>query len=181
MFFWVSRLRYICIKSMYLFFFCVYMWKVGVFKYPFSRSPVWSPDSEVFVLHVCFHCFRVKQTGKTTTESLFCPVALSCKRHLSLFFKLLCGTLVLYLYVCPCDVIFLFLHVDELADSVSTEQEPAPSSVKELLNRLSCCRPLPQLFSPSFSSLHAVKLLVNEIVTIVVSVYALVLHVHMYM
>ena len=113
--------------------------------------------------------------------SLFFPVALSCKHRLSLFLKLLCGTLVLYLYICLCDVIFLFLRVDELADSVSTEQEPAPSSVKELLNRLSCCRPLPQLFSPSFSSLHAVKLLVNEIVTIVVSVYALVLHVHMYM
>ena len=35
----------------------------------FSRSPVWSLDSEVFVLHVRFHCFHVaKRTGKTTTN-----------------------------------------------------------------------------------------------------------------
>ena len=38
--------------------------KLAFFKYLFSKSPVWSPNSEVFILHVHFHYFRVNGQAK---------------------------------------------------------------------------------------------------------------------
>ena len=43
---------------------CLHVKRLPFFKYPFSRSPVWSPDSEVFVLHVRFHCLHVNGRPK---------------------------------------------------------------------------------------------------------------------
>ena len=61
--------------------------KLAFFKYPFSRSPLWFPDSEVFVPHVHFRCFCVNAALGYVDSSSICSYSVG--------FMLLCSSLVM--------------------------------------------------------------------------------------
>ena len=56
--------------------------KLAFLKYTFLRSPVWS-GFRCLHFACAFSSLLCKRTGKMTTNLCFCPVALSCKRHLN--------------------------------------------------------------------------------------------------
>ena len=84
--------------------------KLAFFKYPFSRSPLWFPDSEVFVPHVHFRCFCVNAALGYVDSSSICSYSVG--------FMLLCSSLVMKAHG-PKHLEVFFNHLQQLKNPMS--------------------------------------------------------------